>query len=296
MKISLFIGLSSILTHTSVPVHAADTPQPTATESILLSPTSKRYGLKAGTERSDTFKIINDGQSSFDFVTYSRPYSVTGEEYSADFVSNAKNADAYKWIQFDQPSYQVAPGESVDVKYTIRVPANATPGGHYGVLFAETLPNSQSQGTGVKTKKRVGSILYVTVEGDVTRSGKLLGTDVAFLQFNAPLKASQRIANSGNTDFEVKTIVEVSDVFGGVKHRSERNLAVLPDSIRKIAYDWDSPAWLGLYKVELNTSFLDTKSSTSHYVLIVPIWVYITLGVLILLRVTYAFKRHRKKR
>lgn len=296
IKIGLLVGLSSLL---FVPVSiasAAEQSQPNDAESILLSPTSKRYTLKSGTERKDSFKVVNDGRTAFDFVTYSRPYSVSGEEYTADFVTSSQNADAYKWIQFDQPSYSVQPGKSVDVAYTIRVPANATPGGHYGVLFAETLPSSQSNGTGVKTKKRVGSILYVTVDGDVTRSGKILSTEVPFLQFKAPLQSSQRISNTGNTDFEVKSVITVSDVFGGVKHKSERNLAVLPDSIRKITLDWQNPTWLGLYKIQLDTSFLDTKASSSHYVLIVPVWVYLLLGVLIAARVAYAVNARRKKR
>ena len=264
-------------------------------ESILLSPTSKRYELKAGSERKDTFTIVNDGQSAFDFVTYTRPYSVTDEQYTADFVSNAKNADAYKWVQFDQPSYQTTPGQTIEVPFTIRVPANATPGGHYGVLFAETLPSSASTGTGVKTKKRVGAIMYVTVEGDITRSGKVLETSVPFLQFSKPLRASQRIQNSGNTDFELKTQVRVSDVFGGVKYSNERSLAVLPNTVRQVESNWENPAWVGLYKITLNTDLLDNKTESTHYVLYVPVWIYIVLGLLIAIRVFYAAKTRKKR-
>jgi hypothetical protein len=265
-------------------------------ESILLSPTDKRYNLDAGATVSDSFKIVNDGRTEFNFVTYARPYSVNNEDYTPDFASKAQNADAYRWVQFDKPSYLIKPGESVDVKFTLRVPENTTPGGHYGVLFAETQPTDPVQGTSVLRAKRVGAIMYVTVKGDVKLSGAFKGTDVPTLQYNAPLKIRQKVSNSGNTDFSVSSSVRVYDVLGGLKYKSDKNVSVLPGTTRAILNDWTNPAWLGVYRVEQRAKFLDTDRSSTSYVLLVPVWVYLTLVLLIGGRVLYAVARRKRKK
>lgn len=296
VQLGLIVGLAafSLLPTPALAVNTG-TDQPD-TESILLSPTSKRYTLEAGTTQKDSFKIVNDGSKAYDFVVYARPYSVTDESYVPDFVSTAQNADAYKWVQFDKTSYSIEPGQSIDVAYTIRVPAGATPGGHYGVLFAETLPSEKPDGTAIARKKRVGAILYATVKGDVKTSGQYEKSDVPFFQNQAPLRARQLISNHGNTDFSVHTTVEVSDVLGGVKYKNDMDLSVLPSSSRNMINDWQSPSWIGVYKVTLTASFLDTNHTTTQYVLLVPYWVYVLLVVLVGARVLYGVARHNRKK
>ena len=265
-------------------------------ESILLSPTSKRYEIEAGSSKTDSFKVINNGSTKFSFTVYARPYSVSGEDYKPDFENDAKNADAYKWIQYDKTLYDIEPGSSVDVTYTVRVPKNATPGGHYGVLFAETQPNGDVEGTAIAQKKRVGSILYATVKGNVTTAGKYLGADLPFLQFKAPLKIRQKVQNTGNTDFLVQSKVEVSDVFGTRKFINQKEVPVLPSTTRSIENDWANPAWIGLYKVEQSATFLDNSKSSSGYVLLIPVWVYLLVVLLIGARILYAVARRKSKK
>lgn len=292
VQLGLIAGLTVFSLLSGLPVHAVD-PTDTIVESIVLSPVSKHYEVTAGSSTSDTFKVINDGKVAYDFVVYARPYSVSDESYQPDFISKPQNADAYKWVQFDKPSYHIEPGQTVDVPYTIRVPKGSTPGGHYGVLFAETQPSGDTQGNVVKRTKRVGAILYMTVKGDVRTGGSLESVDVPFLQYNRPLTTAQRVKNSGNIDFTASTTMKVYDLLGGEKFSTTREYPVLPQTTRRAAVEWPGASWLGLYRVELTTSFLDTKSSSTHYVLLVPVWVYLTLGLLIGARVLYAVARRK---
>lgn len=294
-QLGLLAGLVAVSLF-PVPIATAAESADAVTESILLSPTFKRYALDAGSTKQDSFDILNDGKTAFNFVVYARPYSVNNEAYTPDFVSGAKNADAYKWVQFEQPSYTVEPGQTITVNYTVRVPRGATPGGHYGVLFAETQPDTATGGTSIIRKKRVGAIVYATVNGDVRTSGKLSATTVPFFQSSPPLTIRSTIANSGNTDFTVKSSVQVSDVFGNVKHKAIKEVTVLPQQPRQVNNDWQNPAWIGLYKVEQTNQFLDTTKTSSSYTLLVPIWAYLTLAALILGRILYAVLLRRRKR
>jgi hypothetical protein len=134
----------------------------------------------------------------------------------------------------------------------------------------------------------------MTVKGDVRTGGTLENVIVPFFQFNRPLTTAQRVKNTGNVDFTAKTNLRVYDLFGGQKFAATREYPVLPQTTRRAAVEWPDASWLGLYRVELTTSFLDTKSSSTHYVLLVPVWVYLTLGLLIGARVLYAVARRKK--
>lgn len=274
---------------------AATTDQAAITESILITPVSKRYELKAGTTKTDTVKVFNDGREDYNFIVYARPYSVDNEEYEPNFISESRNTNAYKWVQFEKASYFIKAGETVDVGYTIRVPEGAAPGGHYGVLFAETQPSENANGNAVKRKKRVGAIMYLTVDGKINRKGSLESIDTSFFQFTSPLRSSQRVSNSGNTDFQANTRTRVLDVFGRVKHDTQKEYTVLPETTRKMVSEWPGASWIGLYKVETNVKFLDTDRTSSSYVLLVPVWVYATLTVLITGRILYAVANRNKK-
>lgn len=296
VKLGLFAGLFALMAG-SVPVSAVEQTSTTTTptESILLSPASKKYDLRAGETKTDSLRVVNDGAVAFDFAVYARPYFVD-ESYEPDFTTKAQNADAYRWVSFEKTSFRLEPNEHVEVQYSIRVPSNATPGGHYGVIFVETQPGADSEGGSVVRKKRLGSIMYATVDGAIMTSGSSLGVDVPFLQFNAPLKISERIRNSGNTHFDVASKVVVSDLFGGVKYKTDTTSTVLPDRTKRVVNDWAQPSWIGVYKVAHTSSFLDNKQSSTHYVLLVPLWVYMTLGLLIGARILYAVAARKKKR
>ena len=294
VTLALIAGLSSFVV-APITVHAAE-PNQVQSESILLSPTSKRHEVKAGDTKRDSFKIFNDGTIPITFLVYARPYSVANENYEANFDTESRNADAYKWVQFDTTSFDLEPGKSTDVNYTLRVPTDAAPGGHYGVLFAETQPTSNPTGTAIAQKKRVGAILYATVDGELTTSGSFLGADTPLFQSKAPLKIRMRVENKGNSDFIVQNSVRVSDIFGGLKFKNEKESVVLPSTTRAIVNDWANPAWIGVYKVEQTAKFLDTDRSVTKYVVFVPVWVYLAAFILIGARVLYAVAQRKHKK
>lgn len=261
-------------------------------ESITLSPVNKRYQFDAGSTHRDEMTIVNDGEVAYDFILYARPYSVQNSSYtSPDFTATIANADAYQWVQFDQARYHIEPNQTVKAPYTVRIPKDAAPGGHYGVLFAETQPSGKVES--VARKKRVGMILYATVNGQYIMSGKTLDSSIPFLQFRAPLTVNTTIQNDGNSDFVVNTELKVSDLFGGRKYSATKDYPVLPKTKRQIVLNWDNAPWFGLYKVDVKTSFLDQKHSDSSYVLIAPRWLLIVLALTIAGGVLYVVLRRR---
>lgn len=266
-----------------------------AMERITLSPSSRQIKAAAGSVLGGTMKIINSGDVAYDFTVYARPYSVSNENYDPNFTDSKPNADLYKWVQFQQTKYSVEPGQSVEVPYVIQIPSGAAPGGHYGVLFAET-QEQEVGSTGVARQKRVGKIIYATVNGEFRTSGELKEFILPSWQRQAPVTSSARIANTGNTDFEAKVSTVAKDLFGRVKFRYTGDPIVLPETTRLIEMKWENAPSFGLFNVTQKVEFLDQKHENSGYLLIAPIWFPILLVGLILLGGIYAVLKRRNNR
>ena len=266
-------------------------------ESITLSPTTRKYQIDAGSTVQDTLTVINDGKTSYDFSVYSAPYSIdttTGEpKYES---STAINADANKWIRFSKTMWHADAGQTIKVPYSMTIRSDESPGGHYGVIFAEVQPTGGTSGTGLARKKRVGMVVLATVKGDVKLSGSSKKTEIAWYQSQAPLRVIAEVANTGNTDFNPTISYQVNDLFGNTKYKSTTSdYVVLPGLTRKIQLEWDQASWLGFYNVQVSTTVLGATTTVSGYVLIAPQWFIWTTVIILLASVIYAVRHTRKK-
>ena len=262
-------------------------------ESIVLSPASTRVPLNAGETKKGTIKVINDGTVSYDFVVYASPYSVADRSYIPNYNEKKANADLYTWVTYDKKEYTLNPGQSVDVPYTITVPADAAPGGHYSVLFAETQTSDENGGQ-IARKKRVGTIVYATVKGDYITAGKQLNTQIDWLQLGGPVTATVSIENTGNTDFVMTELFEVRNVLGGLAYKKTNERIMLPKTTRDVTMSWDQGPIMGLYKVKAETKVLEKITSKESWVLLMPMWVLVAMVAAIGAIIYYAFFRHRR--
>jgi hypothetical protein len=284
----LFLGFLG-----NLPVQAA-TPQGQEQESIAISPVSKLYKFDAGTTRDDEITVINGGSTVYTFKVYASPYSVTGVEYTPDFFTNRTNTDIQSWVKFAQTTYRLEAGKSVTVPYSIVVPADATPGGHYAVIFAETQPSGNTPETNsVERRKRIGSLVYATVKGAYEMGGRFNGIRTPGLQFKAPLKSELNVENTGNSDFAVDTVFAVSDLFGSRKFTDTKQYRLLPKTERKIELAWSQAPGFGVYEVTVSAKFLDQETTRTSYVLMAPIAFYMIFIMGLFVLVIYFVQKHR---
>lgn len=275
--------------------HAMAADSTDGVERITLSPSSTTIQVNAGDSQRGAMTVRNDGDVTYGFSVYARPYGVINELYEPDFTNQQTNAGVYKWVQFDQTKYQIEPGGSIEVKYTLRVPDDAAPGGHYGVLFAET-DERGLEGTGVARKKRVGNLMYVTVDGAYKTAGVFKEFILPFWQTKAPVASSARVENTGNADFKAKVRTVAKDVFGRTKYSYTGDPIILPATTRLIEMKWEAAPNFGIFKIDQSVEFLEQKHQNSGYVLIAPKWAPVIVLVVITAGAAYAILRRRNSR
>lgn len=299
----IFIGIAlitgALLAGSMQPAFAADATTSTPTipdESITLSPVNTRFSIDAGQQRTGELTIVNDGKTDYDFIVYARPYWIANESYDPVFTKGSQQSDAYQWVRLPQAKYQAKAGQTVKVPYTIDVPSTAAPGGHYGVVFAETQPTAtERQGNSVERKKRVGMIIYASVNGQTINRGTAVSNQADFWQVQPPMKATAHARNDGNVDFIDTVTFAVKDVFGNAKYVATKDYPVLPQTSRTIALEWSESPWFGLFRVEVQQKFLGKELTTSHYVLMMPRLLPVLLLVLIVIGGGYALLRRKKQ-
>lgn len=285
-KAGLAIALLAFSLFSFVPARAIEG------ESIVLSPASKRIQIDAGETLKDTFKVINDGTQAYDFVVYASPYSVADKTYTPNYDEKKPNADLYTWVTFDKREFTLNPGETVDVPYTIDVPSDAAPGGHYSVLFAETQVAEEDSGQ-IARKKRVGAIVYATVKGDYITAGRQISANIDWLQLGGPITATLSVENTGNSDFVMTELIQVKNVLGGTVYEKSNERIVLPKTIRDVNLSWVNGPVMGLYNVKVESKVLAKVSTTTSWVLLMPMWILVVMVLAIIGIIYWAFRRRR---
>lgn len=277
-----------------IPIHAAMADDQDG-ERITLSPAVSRPALEAGQTISGKLTVINDGTSDYTFRLYARPFSVTGEQYDPNYTEVNERTQAYQWVQFDRTEAQLAAEERIEVAYTVSVPENAAPGGHYAVLFAETQP-PQGENENVVRKKRVGSLLYMTVAGEFISSGSLLDLETDLLQTKRPVTAGIRIQNDGNVHFPAMVNAHYSTIFGNKRFELNQESLILPGTTRRIPIVWENTPYFGIFKTGGSVDFLDrTEELPTRWVILAPYPLLLGLGAAVICLMVFIIVKKRRR-
>lgn len=169
------------------------------------------------------------------------------------------------------------------IPITITIPANASPGGYYGVVrFTGTPPELKD--SGVSLAASLGALIILRVNGQAKESlsveqffantaNKPTSTTPISLFETAPVTFVQRIKNTGNLHEEPAGLVTVTDMFGNTVATLGVNQPVhdvLPGSVRRFESVLDSSnignrILFGLYHAKLDITYgTDKQKLTSE--------------------------------
>ncbi|WP_108668200.1 hypothetical protein [Euzebya rosea] len=105
------------------------------------------------------FEVSNGEPTPFDVELYPVAADIRDDAFVAD--AGRRRNELATWITVEPSALTLQPGERAEVAMRIDVPADATRGEHYAVVFAERLPGGDVDGVQVAT--RVGLRVYLSV-------------------------------------------------------------------------------------------------------------------------------------
>ena len=197
-------------------------------------------------------------------------FVANGEDGTPKILMDETEPNPYSlksWIA-PLPSLLLKPQQIENLPVTVKIPADAAPGGYYGVVrFTATPP--ELEGTGVSLSASLGALILMTVNG-AAKEGLTIeefsvnsGNGKAKTVFEStPLTFVQRFKNTGNIHEQPVGQVTITDMFGKKVAAINVNLLknnILPQSIRKFEQKLDSSV---LGKKKLFGKYTATLSAT----------------------------------
>lgn len=263
---------------------------------LALAPIRTEVDIKPGTSFSRALQLTNYSNQLMNVHLNVDEFGVINQQY--DYRFNDKTATS-KWVSFVADEVRLKPGASKVVPYVINVPSTAEPGGRYISLLATTdVPTAPGE---IRTQQRVASLVYLTVQGDVTRVGSLKSLNSPFI-FDGYQSWKMAIANTGTTHFRSKYTVSIKNIFDGHEVATASDSAlILPHTTRAIAARVPAPKYIGVYRIDYTIGLGDTPAAKrEYYIIFLPKQAYaslVSLSVIVVAGASYAalkFVRRKK--
>lgn len=205
---------------------------------ISISPLKFELNVPSGQQTSGTVKVSNDTGKAITLYT-SREDFVAGDDSGTPSFVKPQNqgSDVYSlanWITIEDKNLTLAQGETREIRFTVKVPSNAEPGGHYGAIFFAPAPDKAQ----VAVVQRLGALVLVEVPGEAKVSGNFESFDVgsasgskfeAKSEFSTfPISFSTRFKNDGNVHLKPTGKIELVDESGEVLKNVGKESIVSP--------------------------------------------------------------------
>jgi hypothetical protein len=207
-----------------------------------------------------------------------------------------------QWLEFAPGPFTIEAQKELEIPFTINLPVEAEPGGHYAAILAGSKPVGNLSGSGIKISSLLASLIMLEVKGEVIEHGQIreFSTDKkVYTQPSADFTI--RFANTGNIHLQPQGEIKIYNMFGQdqgtitINHSTEYG-NVLPDSIRKWNFNWEAPKSLsamGRYKAILILGYgnqvRETANQTVYFWLIYPWPLILIVGGVIFLALIIVF-------
>ncbi len=217
--------------------------------SVGLSPLSFELTGNPGEVIENYIKVGNPSQKNkVSIIITVEDIAPTGE--AGHVVVRGADTQTYSlasWIKCEPEELDLEPGGQQTVKFTITIPENAEPGGHYGTVIAGAKVVSGPKGTGATIVPRVGTLVLLTVPGEAKESLRVEEFSLSQNYFDqGPIPFLVKFENLGTVHLKPSAIITITDIWG--KKVSEIPLTqknVLPGAIRKFEASWNEKWLLG---------------------------------------------------
>lgn len=219
--------------------------------------------IQPGQVVTKEIKVRNESKSDRLITTSSKDFIVTNDTGTPIQLENldesANRWAAASWIHISPSSYKLKPGETKALMVTIIAPDNALAGGHYSMILHS--PNNESvlSSTGSVIETNVGTLLYVTIPGDIKENAQIRDFSAPNFSEYGPINFKTIIANSSDIHITPAGSIAITNWFGGKTADLPLNLTNIFPSTSREFQNVLSKKWLfGRYAATVTAGYGST--------------------------------------
>ncbi|MBO9522113.1 MAG: DUF916 domain-containing protein [Nocardioidaceae bacterium] len=196
------------------------------------------YTVKPGEELTDGIDIANKGRTRITLRIYASDGFTTDSGGFDILTPDKRSTGIGTWVRPGVARVTIPAHQQVQIPFTMKVPANATPGDHLGGIVT-VLDQQDSSGSGTVVHRRVGLRIETRVAGKVTPRLQVEDLKLEYDGANpfgtGPATLRYTVHNTGNT---VLGGLQKAEVAGGPGLSSHTlDLARLPNLLPGESWD-----------------------------------------------------------
>ena len=264
---------------------------------LTVQPIKMSYTLTPGQTVTDSINLTNAGEDAVVFPKVEDFIPIAGSS-NINFLDRSGGATSVlDWVSIKEPAqFDFKKGEAKVVEFTITVPKNAEPGGHFGVVFFKAVDKTAAAQS-LKIGTQVGVLVLVTIPGNHLQKGKIIGFKTPSFIQHGPVDFTTTFENTGTVHFEPKGTVIIKNMFGRVVGSVPvQGQIVLPTGQRDIVSIWPANLLFGPYTATISLydgeGTLMTADAVRFFAL--PVWyIVIFLGIFVLLYAVILFLKKK---
>lgn len=214
---------------------------PNTVSAITLSPTRFEISGNPGETLNYELSIINESQKTEIYYTSFANFEAQGETGDPAFTPPTEGLGT--WITTPSETVGVGPQEEKKIPFTVKIPNDATPGGHFAVVFFGNQPQNIN-GKNVGVGSQAGVLILLSVNGEVKESAGVYDFNTKKKQFfykTLPVNFEYRLKNEGGDRVKPVGKIVLHNTFFIPTEKLDANPTngnVLPNSTRKFSVDW----------------------------------------------------------
>lgn len=268
--------------------------------SVTVTPPLFQLTVAPGESWTSSVKVVNNNGYAVTYGPQVVDFEAQGEGGQGSFVpliqtfenEPIRGDSLGAWIEISKEPITIEAGESGEIEFTVRVPENADPGGHYAAIMIGPYSESAQEGSHMKVSSFVTSLLFVRIKGEIVESGRIREFTTALSVYQKPeANFVLRFENTGNTHLRPQGSITLYNMWGKERGQvlinEKSNFGnVLPRSVRKFEFAWSGEENLfeiGRYSALVTLAYGDDgrQSTTAKtYFWVVPVVpVAITLAI-----------------
>jgi uncharacterized repeat protein (TIGR01451 family) len=247
-----------------------------ANTGLTIQPVKVSHTLTPGEVITGRISLTNAGEDDIIVSVKVEDFIPTAGSNGIQFVGRAPGATTVRdWVTLDTKSEVEFKGnEQKSIQYTITVPKDAEPGGHFGVAFFKAMKKGDEEQLKVGTQ--VGMLMLVTIPGNHLQKGEIRDFSVPVWQQRPPVVFKINFENTGTVHFEPKGTITIKNIFGKkVGEVPVEGQVVLPTGVKDLVVEWKPDTFvIGPYTAELSLFDGEGNPLASHKTrfYMIPLW------------------------
>jgi len=246
-----------------------------AQEGISVWPTRVEMMVNRGDEAGKTINVYNQGSEPIRVSAYAMDFSIERDGDFNFYEPGHQSYSASKWLNIEKADFELAPGESKEVKVVVSAPATVEPGGHYAALFFGAVPLGNQ--SAVLVSMRIPTLFYITIPGitgaDVIANADILSLQLPGIAEKGPVEMGVVVRDSGKVHLTVAARAHFAACWGNASEVDLGQMVILPNSDGVLKGEWQRSPLFGRVRVSVVIGYLDQKGELVNKSQTTEFWV-----------------------